>query len=131
MGFSLVLARRLSCPTACGILVPRPGIEPVSPALEDRFLTTGPPGKSPTLDVFDLKKLFQSPQRSTSKTEAVRRQPDIPWLLASLSGLGGPPGGGIRSEEVGVRLLRSFYLETVLGGGVDLMGHPFMVFSFR
>ena len=38
---------------ACGILVPQPGIEPMSPAvepaspaLESRFLTTGPPGKS-------------------------------------------------------------------------------------
>ena len=28
------------------ILVPRPGIEPTSPALEDKFLTTGPLGKS-------------------------------------------------------------------------------------
>ena len=35
-----------SCPVACGILVPRPGIEPTSPALEGRFLITGPPGKS-------------------------------------------------------------------------------------
>ena len=26
--------------------LPRPGIKPVSPALADRFLTTGPPGKS-------------------------------------------------------------------------------------
>ena len=43
---SLVAARSLSCPTACGILVPRPGIEPVSLALEGGFLTTGPPGKS-------------------------------------------------------------------------------------
>ena len=31
---------------ACGILAPRPGIEPASPALEGRLLTTGPPGKS-------------------------------------------------------------------------------------
>ena len=31
---------------ACGILVPPPGMEPMSPALEGRFLTTGPPGKS-------------------------------------------------------------------------------------
>ena len=45
-GFSLVAAHRLSCPTVCGILVPWPGIEPTSPALEGRFLTTGPPGKS-------------------------------------------------------------------------------------
>ena len=36
----------LSCPKACGILIPGPGIEPVSPALVGGFLTTGPPGKS-------------------------------------------------------------------------------------
>ena len=44
---SVVVAHRLSCPTVCGILVPRPVIEPTSPALEGGFLTTGPPGKSP------------------------------------------------------------------------------------
>ena len=43
---SVAVACRLSFPTACGILVPQPGIEPTSPALEGRFLTTGPPGKS-------------------------------------------------------------------------------------
>ena len=43
---SVVAAHGLSCPAACGILVPRPGIEPVSPALEGGFLNTGPPGKS-------------------------------------------------------------------------------------
>ena len=37
---------------ACGILVPRPGFEPASPALEGRFLTTGPPGKSPISPVL-------------------------------------------------------------------------------
>ena len=30
-------AHRLSCPTACGILVPQPGIEPESPALEAKL----------------------------------------------------------------------------------------------
>ena len=35
-----------SCSAACGILVPGPGTELVSPELEGRFLTTGPPGKS-------------------------------------------------------------------------------------
>ena len=39
-------ARRLSSPTACGVLVLPPGMEPASPALEGRFLTTGPPRKS-------------------------------------------------------------------------------------
>ena len=45
---SVVVARRLSCPAACVILVPQPGIKPESPALEVRvtLLTTGPPGKS-------------------------------------------------------------------------------------
>ena len=38
-------AHGLSCPTACGILVPPPGIKPMSPALEGGFLTTGLPGK--------------------------------------------------------------------------------------
>ena len=41
-----VVAWGLSCPKACGILVPGTGIEPVSPALEGEFLTTGPPGRS-------------------------------------------------------------------------------------
>ena len=48
----LVVARGLSscgfnCPVACGILVPQPGIECVSPALEGRFLTSGPHKRSP------------------------------------------------------------------------------------
>ena len=42
----LVAEHRLSCSAACGILVPLPGTEPTSPALQGRCLTTGPPGKS-------------------------------------------------------------------------------------
>ena len=49
---SVVVVYRLSCPLACGILVPWPGIEPVSPAMAGRFLSTGPPGKSPGLITF-------------------------------------------------------------------------------
>ena len=37
----------LSCPMACGILVPQAGIEPASPALGGRFFTTRLSGKSP------------------------------------------------------------------------------------
>ena len=44
---SVAAASRLSCPAAWGILVSQPGIKPVLPAFEGRFLTTGPPGKSP------------------------------------------------------------------------------------
>ena len=43
---SIVVAHRFSCPVSCGILVPNPGIEPMSPALAGGFLTTEPPGKS-------------------------------------------------------------------------------------
>ena len=43
---SVVVAHGLNCPTACGILVPRSGMEHTSPTLEGRFLTTGPPRKS-------------------------------------------------------------------------------------
>ena len=38
--------------TACGILVPRPGIEPAPPALEAWSLNTGPPGKSLNKYIF-------------------------------------------------------------------------------
>ena len=43
---SLVVARRLSCLKAYEILVPWPGIDPMSLALEGRFLTSDPPEKS-------------------------------------------------------------------------------------
>ena len=43
---SAVLVHGLRCPEVCVVLVPGPGIEPMSPALEGGFLTTGPPGKS-------------------------------------------------------------------------------------
>ena len=48
------MMRRLSCPAACGILLTLPGIEHVSPALQGRFLTTVPPGKS-TINYFLIK----------------------------------------------------------------------------
>ena len=48
---SVVVAHRLNCSTACGIL-PGPGIKPVSPVLASEFLTTGLPVKS--LPIFKL-----------------------------------------------------------------------------
>ena len=48
MDFSLVVAWGLSCLTACGILVPWPGIKPMSPTLKGGFLSTT--GKSPVLN---------------------------------------------------------------------------------
>ena len=43
---TVVVVHGLSCSVACGIF-PEPGLEPMSPALAGRFLTTAPPGKSP------------------------------------------------------------------------------------
>ena len=39
------MIHRLSCLAVSGILVPRAGIEPTTPALQGRFLVTGLPGK--------------------------------------------------------------------------------------
>ena len=39
---------RPGCSASCGILVPQSGIQPVSPALQGRLLTTGPHQGSPT-----------------------------------------------------------------------------------
>ena len=45
---SVVEVLGLGCSTACGSnLVPWPGVEPTSPTLQSRFLTTGPLGKFP------------------------------------------------------------------------------------
>ena len=43
---SVVAVHRRGCPETCGILDPRPGIEPRFPALEGGFLTAGPPAQS-------------------------------------------------------------------------------------
>ena len=44
MQASVVVAQGPSCFMACGNL-PGPGIKPVSPALQGKFLIPGPPGK--------------------------------------------------------------------------------------
>ena len=50
--FVLAVVHGLSCPPACGILVPQLGIKPASSTLEGTFLITGPPGKVPNLSLF-------------------------------------------------------------------------------
>ena len=51
---SPVAALGLSYSTACGISVPGPGTEPAPPALQGRFLTPRPPGRSQTFHSFML-----------------------------------------------------------------------------
>ena len=46
---SLVMTHGLSCTVAGGVLVPHLGIEPTPLALQGRFLSTGPSGKSLTV----------------------------------------------------------------------------------
>ena len=46
---SVPVVHGLGCREARGVLVPRPGMEHVPPALASRFFTTGPLGKSPCL----------------------------------------------------------------------------------
>ena len=46
-----VVAHGPSGSVACGTLVPQPGVKPVSPALQGRFLTTGPPEKSQQIEI--------------------------------------------------------------------------------
>ena len=50
---SVVAARMLSCPAVSEILVLWSGFEPMSPALEGEFLTTGPPAKVPHQQYFE------------------------------------------------------------------------------
>ena len=57
---SVIAAHRLRCPVACGILVPKPRIKPMSPTFKGRFLTTGPPGK--LLSCQDFEVVFRGPQ---------------------------------------------------------------------
>ena len=66
---SVVVAHRLSCPTAREILVPQPGIERASPALEGRFFTTGPPGKSPSLILNQKLEMIKLSEEGMSKAE--------------------------------------------------------------
>ena len=47
----LVALYWLSCPGACAVLVPHPGMEPISPVLQGEFFTTGSPAKSRKLTV--------------------------------------------------------------------------------
>ena len=88
-GFSLVAARGLSCPAACGILVPQPGMEPTSPALEGGFLTTGPPEKS----------LLLNPNERVSGTWTLTH-PKLKLVFKAAEGLAGLCGWGYSNEQV-------------------------------
>ena len=51
---------------SCMWNLPGPGLEPMSPALEGRFLITVPPGKSQNLLIFNCLSLHPQPSHRTS-----------------------------------------------------------------
>ena len=65
---SLVVTHGLSCPLACGILIPRPRIEPGPLRWKHRVLTTGPSGKFLSASLFKVKDNFpEAPGRFHSR----------------------------------------------------------------
>ena len=50
---SEVVVHWLSCSAVCGILVPQSGVEPISPALQGRFLTPGLAGTSQSVILLE------------------------------------------------------------------------------
>ena len=57
---SLAVAHGFSCPVACGIFLDQ-GMESMSPALLDGFLSTVPPGKSEPRCLHSSKHTFKLP----------------------------------------------------------------------
>ena len=53
---SVIAELGLSCPRACGVLLPWPEIKLMSLALESGLLTTGPLGKSLSVNSFDSRR---------------------------------------------------------------------------
>ena len=78
---------RLSCPAACEISVPRPGTEPVSPALEGRLPTTGTSGMSQDFLYHLLRGLPLPPslKQPSSPIQYLSSQPALSCWHSSLS----------------------------------------------
>ena len=88
---SVVVTHGLSCSTATNMWdLPRPGLEPVSPALAGGVLTTAPTGKSHSLFLLlFLPSLFHSP-----------RSPLLPGLLGTQILVSGSAFGGIQTKTI-------------------------------
>ena len=63
-------------PETCGILAPRPGIEPASPALEGEVLTTGPPGKSLSSILLNNSRIKEETTRGIRKYFSLNNNED-------------------------------------------------------
>ena len=69
--WAFIVTYGLRCPSALGLLVPQPGLELTSPALQGRFLTTGPPGRS-LGGTFYLSEIFTTSSPGASPQKIVR-----------------------------------------------------------
>ena len=108
----LVVTHGLSCPTVPGILVPWPGIKPASLALARRFLTAGPPGKSPILISSVVMDVLRNVPASSGETWASRSQIYVPWVWPWLREAKPQPGRTIKQallegSEIGKRMTTS------------------------
>ena len=83
MDFPVVVCR-LSCFTARGILVPQPGIKPVSPPLQGGSLTPGPPEKSPShlLSMSRYLGCIKIGHSDLSSPEAQGRRPSLAMSIS-------------------------------------------------
>ena len=75
------MAQGFSCPEACGILVAIPEIEPMSPALQGRCLSTGPPRKSQRWLIFN----FPLPFCKDNVFKSFRNTEQILIMIAEVS----------------------------------------------
>ena len=112
-----VVVCRLSCPKVCGILVPRPGIKPMFPALEGWFAATGLAGKSPPFPspLGPLSPAHWLSPQDAHQAGRLLPQPDVPHDSESsgatrLSSL--PPVGGSYSRSVSSNSFLAWALRT-------------------
>ena len=100
---SVVMAHRLSCPDACGILVPRPGIEPTSPALAGGFISTGQPASALTTAFVQRIRAFWGFGETPAKAQEAMRTKQIDSDGAS-AGCTSPVVTGAKMNALGTDL---------------------------
>ena len=83
---------QLICSVACGILIPQPGVEPESPALQSESLTTGPAGKSQLLLFLNYSFTLRHTSRLSAGDEEVSTLTLLPLIPLTISCV---PFGGL------------------------------------
>ena len=124
---SVVMAHGLSCPDACGILVPRPGIEPTSPALAGGFITTGPPASVLMTAFMQRICAFWGLGETPAKAQATwTKQIDSDGALAACQPRGHWCQDECPGDRLGSALTQGF---SPMGPPCDAGAHSISVFS--